>query len=233
MSRPAWLTPEERKASDRAATARWAAKNKERCLKKQREWYQKNKEHVATYSRARKAANPEKVNAAKRTWEKNNIERVRARERERGQREDRKQWTKEYHEKNRERINAHRRIYTKNLRGTVPAIRIKDALYSRISGLIRAARIGKKSAKTMKLIGCDVQFLMGYLEARFHPGMTWENYGLKGWHIDHHIPCAEFDLTIPDHQRQCFHYSNLRPLWAAANISKSAKRPPTHQAELI
>ena len=34
-------------------------------------------------------------------------------------------------------------------------------------------------------------------------------------------PCASFDLTDPEQQRQCFHYTNLQPLWAADNIRKS------------
>jgi hypothetical protein len=61
--------------------------------------------------------------------------------------------------------------------------------------------------------------------------MTWENYGQ--WHVDHHIPLAEFDLREPEQQKQAFNYTNLRPLWAADNHRKHANRPPTHQAELI
>jgi DNA/RNA endonuclease G (NUC1) len=53
--------------------------------------------------------------------------------------------------------------------------------------------------------------------------MNWENYGKNGWHIDHIIPCASFDLTDPKQQKNCFHYTNLQPLWAADNIRKSDK----------
>ena len=53
--------------------------------------------------------------------------------------------------------------------------------------------------------------------------MTWKNHGLKGWHIDHIIPCAAFDLTKEEEQKKCFHYSNLQPLWWIDNLKKSNK----------
>jgi hypothetical protein len=62
---------------------------------------------------------------------------------------------------------------------------------------------------------------MAHIEAQFMPGMTWENREL--WHVDHIIPCAAFDLTDPAQQRSCFHYGNLRPLWAKENQRKSDK----------
>jgi hypothetical protein len=53
--------------------------------------------------------------------------------------------------------------------------------------------------------------------------MTWENWALDGWHIDHIRPCCSFDLTDPEQQKKCFHYSNLQPLWAEENWSKGGK----------
>jgi hypothetical protein len=32
-----------------------------------------------------------------------------------------------------------------------------------------------------------------------------------------------FNLTCPEQVRQCFHFTNLRPLWARANLRKGAK----------
>ncbi len=78
-----------------------------------------------------------------------------------------------------------------------------------------------KSASTMQLIGCTVGELMLYLETQFTDGMSWDNYGR--WHVDHIKPCAVFDLTDPAQQKECFHYSNLQPLWAKENIAKGAK----------
>ena len=86
--------------------------------------------------------------------------------------------------------------------------RIRDAL-----------RRNVKSASTKELLGCSIEKFKSHLENQFQPGMTWENYGQ--WHVDHIKPCAKFDLTIPEQQRQCFHYSNCQPLWAKQNLQKS------------
>jgi hypothetical protein len=79
----------------------------------------------------------------------------------------------------------------------------------------------RKSYKTEELIGCDVESLKLYLERQFNGGMSWDNH--REWHIDHIIPCASFDLTDPEQQKQCFHYTNLQPLWAFDNLSKGAR----------
>jgi hypothetical protein len=70
------------------------------------------------------------------------------------------------------------------------------------------------------LLGCSINFLKKYLEDRFKEGMLWRNYGIYGWHIDHIIPCYNFDLSKLEEQNKCFHYSNLQPLWAKENWSK-------------
>lgn len=79
-----------------------------------------------------------------------------------------------------------------------------------------------KSAPTLELLGCTIAEFRAHLESRFTDGMTWENYGTH-WHIDHKRPCASFDLSQPEQQRQCFHYSNMQPLGASQNISKGSR----------
>lgn len=171
------------------------------------------------YMRKRYAENPEREIARSRQWEKDHPEQFKAQQ-------------KAY----KKRVRPERRIYEREWRqrkrDTDANQRILECLRQRVNSALKGAR---KSARTIALLGCDMSFLRGYLESRFASGMSWSNRG-KGegkWHIDHHIPCAEFDLRDPEQQRQCFHYSNLRPLWGPQNISKGAKRPASHQAELI
>jgi hypothetical protein len=82
-----------------------------------------------------------------------------------------------------------------------------------------------KKNSTFSLIGCTPNELKKYLESKFLDGMTWENYGFEGWHIDHIRPCSTFDLSNPQEQAACFHYTNLQPLWAQDNMLKRDKWP--------
>jgi len=70
----------------------------------------------------------------------------------------------------------------------------------------------------MKLVGCTSEDIRSWIENQFKPGMTWENIEL-----DHMMPCASFDLTDTEQQKQCFHYTNLQPLFKHDNQSKSSK----------
>lgn len=100
--------------------------------------------------------------------------------------------------------------------------RIKKLLSSRIhKAITRNGNGARKAARTMELVGCTIAEIRAHLESKFLPGMTWENCGRNGWHIDHIRPCDSFNLEDPDQQRICFHFTNLQPLWEASNISKS------------
>jgi hypothetical protein len=50
--------------------------------------------------------------------------------------------------------------------------------------------------------------------------MTWENHGVI-WEIDHTKPCAAFDLTNLEQQKECFHHTNLQPLFKTTEIAES------------
>ena len=97
--------------------------------------------------------------------------------------------------------------------------KIKHLLRCRMRKAIKAMN-AEKYFNTLELTGCSIPFLKEYLQEKFTEGITWENYG--EWHIDHIKPCAKFNLLIEDEQRKCFHYTNLQPLWAKDNLSKSS-----------
>jgi len=72
---------------------------------------------------------------------------------------------------------------------------------------------------TLEYVGCSLETLRTHIERQFTEGMNWDNQG--EWHIDHIKPCASFNLDNEDERHQCFHYTNLQPLWGPDNLSKS------------
>jgi len=80
----------------------------------------------------------------------------------------------------------------------------------------------KKSKPTLTMLGCTLEQFRQYMQAQFKRGMAWNNMG-SHWHIDHIIPCSAFDLSKPEHQAVCFHYTNMQPLEARRNLAKRAK----------
>lgn len=131
-------------------------------------------------------------------------------------------YAKKYREKNRDK--AARRF--RERRQNDVAFRILDNLRGRLNDAVRRHKT-VKAFHTRDLFGCSIIELRAHLESQFTDDMSWDNYGgrrLDSWEIDHIRPCNEFDLTDPDQQKQCFHYSNLQPLWKRDNLAK-AKGP--------
>ena len=79
-----------------------------------------------------------------------------------------------------------------------------------------------KTSTTKQLLGCSLEEFRAHLESKFKEGMSWDNYGRFGWHIDHIRPCSAFDLSDGVQQRECFHHTNLQPLWWRDNLKKGA-----------
>lgn len=73
---------------------------------------------------------------------------------------------------------------------------------------------------TEALLGCSFEFAKKHIESLFTTGMTWQNHGRNGWHIDHIKPISSFDIND---LHLANHYTNLQPLWAKDNLSKGCK----------
>lgn len=103
-----------------------------------------------------------------------------------------------------------------------PAWKMRLCQKSRIHIALHHAGI-KKNSKTLELIGCSAFQLKEHIASKFKPGMSWENHGLRGWHVDHIKPLASFDFTDQKQIEAAFHYTNLQPLWWFENLSKGKK----------
>ena len=149
-------------------------------------------------------------------------EKERIRSRIRGQNPEEKEKRRERNQKPevRARKNKNRNERLKN----DLAFRIHQNCRGRIRGALRRWIDGNripKSASTEELLGCSFQEFIKHIENQFEEGMGWENWTIDGWHIDHIKPCFTFDLTKPEEQKECFNYTNQRPLWAKENMSRT------------
>ena len=102
-----------------------------------------------------------------------------------------------------------------------PEVKIRKRLRRRFEAALQHAT--SKSSKSRKYIGCSIQELRDYLQKLFKPGMSWENYGFRGWHIDHIKPLCAFDLSCDKEIKKAFNYKNLQPLWAKDNLKKGGR----------
>lgn len=138
------------------------------------------------------------------------------------QREYDKRRREEMSDDERSKIREYMRRYQMERCANSPKARLDRSMSGGIYKSLKGAKAGR-SWET--LVGYNLPRLMRHLEKRFLPGMTWDNYGRGGWHIDHKIPKVAFNYTSPEHQdfRRCWALSNLQPMWEPDNIRKNAK----------
>jgi hypothetical protein len=145
-------------------------------------------------------------------------------------------------EKNKLRLKENRERYQKNERDRIalnPGLRRekqrewwrnnntpKRRLRNSMSGMMWFALKEKKGGRTWEaLVDYTLDDLMRHLEKQFQQGMSWDNYGKTGWHIDHLIPVSAFNFKTYDDIdfKRAWALSNLQPMWAKENMSKGAK----------
>ena len=200
-----------------------------------REYALKNKEKIAAYMLKWRLSNPEKYKEqqqAQRLKQQNSPKHKDKRDainaKYKLKRELDTDWRKKKNEsmRNARKLDpnwaAKRRAYLQKIVKNNPDLQIKNTLRVRVISAVKKQQT-KKANQTQELIGCTTDHLRQHLESQFKPGMTWENRGYNGWHIDHIKPCASFDLSDPTQQRACFHWSNLQPLWGTENQIKGAR----------
>lgn len=157
------------------------------------------------YQRAYYEANKEKnfENKRKQRAERPHIERL---------------WKEKYKLENPEKINEYHRKWKSMKRESDPCFKIRENMSRRIRYELLTLLNDQKTQNTIYYIGCSIEHLKIYLEARFDIGMSWKLYGK--WHIDHIIPCVSWNLQNEIDKYMCFNFRNVQPLWASVNKSK-------------
>lgn len=190
---------------------------------KKREYYEANKEKILAYSKARYKNKSEYYKDLAKKYRKKNYDKCRAA-------------VKKYYELNKESINK-KSYETKKRKGQKqdqnkmnayardrykkdPEYRIRRILRSRLNSI---TRYGVKSGSAVKDLGCSTEEFKSYIESKWLTGMSWENYGTKGWHIDHIKPLCLFNLENREEFLEAVNYKNMQPLWAEDNHKKGKR----------
>jgi len=200
--------------------SKYYQEHREEILAQQKAYRQENKEKIKVRGKAYRQEHKEEKKAYDKAYYQENKEEINAYNKAYRQehKEEKKAYNKAYRQEHKEERNA----YDRSRRKTDPTFKLVMNCRNRVNLALK----GKcKSKSTMELLGCTIDELWLHLEKQFQPGMTRENHGFgEGcWHVDHIKPCSSFDLSDPEQQKICFHYTNLQPLWQRDNLSKGAK----------
>lgn len=133
---------------------------------------------------------------------------------------------KEWREKNKNKINKWINENAKKRRKIDPEYKLRCALQR---SLLRYLGQTGKTKKIIDYVNYTPKDLKEHLESKFKEGMTWENHGLFGWHIDHIMPVSSFKfydkngIIDKEEVKKCMALDNLQPLWSHDNLTKSNK----------
>ena len=173
--------------------------NKQTLNDKQKAYNKVNKDKIKAYNKV----NEDKIKAYKKDYYQDNKDKI-----------------KEYLDANKDKIRVKKNNYFKNRLKTNIQYKLSHNLRNRLNIAINR---NQKIGSAVDDLGCSIPELKVYLESKFQPGMTWDNWSDVGWHIDHIKPLASFDLTDRKQFLEACHYTNLQPLWAKDNLIKSDK----------
>ena len=174
-------------------TQDYRTNNQEKVKQFKGEYYQNNKDNYRKYNKTRREKNPELV----------------------------KEYQRKYRLKNKDERNKRRRegryAYEQARKLKDPIYNLKCSIGKLISVSLRSRNYTKKS-RTYEILGCTYEEFKVHIEQQFTDGMTWDNKGKYGWHIDHIKP-----LCLATNEEELLalnHYSNLQPLWWYDNLKK-------------
>lgn len=177
------------------------------CINKtQKEHWENNKELLAKKRSERR---------------KNKIEQYRESERIR---------RKLYRDKNKDEVNRKYREYMRKYRKEKPLFRLQKY----ISYVVKYSLENRCSTHDIfSKLGYTVTDLMLHIEKQFKEGMSWDNYG--EWHIDHITPQTWLPFSSIEDENfiKCWSLTNLQPLWAKENISKSNRYAGTPENPIV
>ena len=174
--------------------------NRDAVRKRQHAWYIKNKSYVLEQSRKYKYSHRDNVRRSRKNYKLKNAGKI-----------------KQYTIDNADHIRTYKNLYVLRKLKSDPKFKLMFSCRNRIRNFLQSRGM-KKNKRTHEILGCSWNALKLHLESQFKDGMTWENHGIRGWHIDHIIPLASVKNDA-DIYKLC-HYTNLQPLGWKENLKK-------------
>jgi len=181
--------------------------NKDKIKEQRNAYLEANRDKVKEQKKVYYESNKDKVSVQNKDYKKNNKDKISVQ-------------NKIYCETNREKLRFQKNNYSKNRKKTDIQFKLSCNLRARLHSAINR---NYKAGSAVKDLGCTIDELKTYLESKFQSGMSWDNWKMDGWHIDHIKPLTSFDLTDRNQLLEACHYTNLQPLWATDNLIKSDK----------
>lgn len=194
-------------------TKEWRKKNPDRLKEQQRRYAERHPEVMAANMKLYKERHPDRVVEYGKQYRLDNATAIA---------DSKKQW----YIKNKEITHKRALDRLHNRLLTDPVFAKKYKLKLNMACSINQSLKGSKNGRSWeKLVGYTLNDLIRHLEKQFMPGMTWENRGRGGWHIDHIVPVSAFNFnSIEDVDfKKCWALKNLRPLWETENLRKGNK----------
>lgn len=178
--------------------------NKARINEKNKIWRENNKGKLNTYNKEYYKKNKKQLQEYQKEWRNKN-------------KDHKKKWAKEHYKQNKEHYSK----YRNEKYNSDPDFKLTCFVRSFCFKVTNAVKEDKE-LRSLEYLGCSIAEFKAHIESQWQEGMTWENHSKDGWHIDHIKPLDWF-IKNSDDPWQANHYTNLQPLWAEENLSKSNK----------
>jgi len=226
----------------------WAENNRDRLRIRDRERYRKNPEKFNEKNKRSRLRHVEKAREASREYYILHSEEIKAKSKRwyEENKERALQSARNWHNANPDKVHKARKKWDTNNRERrkITLRRAKEKARKTLKGRLNNAMAcgiwaslnGAKNRRSWEsLVGYTWSQLKIHLEKQFTEGMTWDNYGISGWHIDHIIPKYAFNFKIPEDIdfNKYWDLKNLRPLWAEDNHRKGANISIPFQPSLL
>jgi hypothetical protein len=196
-----WRDITDPKLRNKAYKKAWENDNKQKIKLQKKLYWESNKSKLQEYNKNYCQINKNELHLKSKIYREVNRDEILIKK-------------KIYYKSNKSKINQ----YYKKKKNTDLQFKLCTTLRSRLR---LALKNNQKVGSAVKDLGCTIDELKSYLESKFQNGMTWDNWSLYGWHIDHIKPLASFDLSDRKQLLEACHYTNLQPLWAKDNLAKS------------